>query len=58
MSGIGALFGQRNKGFRKVELVILLKPTVIQGDAAWRPDLLDAQERLRDFDPRRDPLTR
>lgn len=51
--GVGALFGQKSTGFAKTELVILLKPTVIQGDANWRDDLLETQQRLQNFDPRR-----
>lgn len=50
--GVGALFGQKSTGFAKTELVILLKPTVIQGDSAWREDLLETQQRLKNFDPR------
>ena len=51
--GVGALFGQKSTGFVKTELVILLKPTVIQGDSGWRDDLLETQQRLKNFDPRR-----
>jgi len=49
---LGALFGQRNKTLNKRELVILLKPTVIQNDADWAPGLRDAQSRIQDYDPR------
>ena len=51
--GIGLLFGQKAASMRKRELVILLKPTVIQGENAWRQDLMDTQIRVQSFDPRR-----
>jgi MSHA biogenesis protein MshL len=51
----GAFFGQRNKGYLKRELVILLKPTIIQGDRGWQQDLQDTQGRMQQFDPRPAP---
>lgn len=48
----GTLFGQRNKALNKRELVILLKPTVIQNESDWQPDLRDVQTRLQSLDPR------
>lgn len=48
----GTLFGQRNKALNKRELVILLKPTVIQNESDWQPDLRDVQTRLQGLDPR------
>ena len=41
---IGNLFRQRDTGNAKSELVILLKPTIIQGDRNWQEDL-DADAR-------------
>jgi MSHA biogenesis protein MshL len=49
---IGALLGQRGTGLTKRELVILLKPTVIQQDGAWVRDIEQTGERMRDLDPR------
>lgn len=50
---IGNLFGQKSKVLNKRELVILLKPTVIQNESDWQSDLQNTQSRLDDFDPRR-----
>lgn len=48
-SPAGVLFGQRGSALEKRELVILLKPTVIDDDRAWMRDLRDSGERLRNF---------
>lgn len=53
--GIGNLFGQKASSFRKRELVILLKPTVIEGENAWRQDLMDTQIRMQSLDGRKKP---
>ncbi len=45
IGGVGNLFGQKGNTFAKRELVILLKPTVVQGDN-WRQDLLDSEARI------------
>lgn len=45
----GALLGQRGSSLVKSELVILLKPTVIQDDRSWLRDLEQSSERLRGF---------
>jgi len=52
LRGVGTLFGQRSSGLRKSELVILIKPTVIQNESSWKDDLLETQARLQQFDPR------
>jgi MSHA biogenesis protein MshL len=44
--GVGSLFSSKSRSVRKSELVILLKPTVIENDASWRQDILDAKERI------------
>ncbi|HEY5928729.1 MAG TPA: pilus (MSHA type) biogenesis protein MshL [Burkholderiales bacterium] len=46
MPFIGTLFGSKSRSTLKSELVILLKPTVIEGDATWRQDILDTKERI------------
>ncbi len=46
MPVIGNLFGSKSRSTVKSELVILLKPTVIEGDASWRQDILDTKERI------------
>lgn len=49
-SPAGVLLGQRGSALEKRELVILLKPTIIQDDRAWVRDLQQSSERLRNFD--------
>jgi MSHA biogenesis protein MshL len=51
LQGIGALFGQRSRGVTKSELVILIRPTVIQSDESWRSGVEEAQERVRSLLP-------
>jgi MSHA biogenesis protein MshL len=43
---VGNLFGSKRRTSFKSELVILLKPTVIENDATWRQDILDTKERI------------
>jgi len=50
---LGALFGQRSSALNKRELVILIKPTVIQNESSWREDMLETQSRIEQLDPRR-----
>jgi len=47
------LFKQTERAMNKRELVILLRPTLIQEDADWRQDLEDTEGRMREFDPQR-----
>ena len=54
---IGNLFGSKHRSVVKSELVILLKPTVIESDASWRQDILDTKERI-DAYQRSEPLSR
>jgi MSHA biogenesis protein MshL len=41
--------GQRSSGLRKRELVILIKPTMIDSDRAWTQDIRDVQDRVREY---------
>ncbi len=41
--------GQRSSALRKRELVILIKPTIIDNDRAWTQDINDVQERMRAY---------
>ena len=41
--------GQRSSALRKRELVILIKPTMIDNDRAWTKDIKDVQERVRAY---------
>lgn len=43
---VGNLFGSKSRSTVKSELVILIKPTVIESDASWRQDILDTKERI------------
>lgn len=50
---LGTLFGQRSSALKKRELVILIKPTLIQNESSWREDMLETQNRIEQLDPRR-----
>jgi len=43
---VGNLFSSKSRSIVKSELVILLKPTVIENDATWRQDILDTKDRI------------
>src|SRR5262249_42530818 len=45
--GIGNLFSQRASTSTKSELVILLKPTIVQGDRNWQEDIEQTRDRIR-----------
>lgn len=45
------LLGNKNQVSQKRELVILLKPTIVQGDSSWTQNMLDAQHRIQNLDP-------
>jgi MSHA biogenesis protein MshL len=49
---LGGLFRSTGQIAQKRELVILIKPTVIQGDNNWSQDMLDSQQRLQSMVPR------
>lgn len=49
---VGGLFRNTNQVVQKRELVILLKPTVIQGESEWTADMLESQRRIQKLDPR------
>ena len=44
--GVGHAFKNTNRRTQKTELVILLKPTIIQSDETWKQDLRDVRQRL------------
>lgn len=48
------LLGQRSNSLSKSELVILIKPTIIQNETDWKNDLLDTQARIGQLNPSRD----
>lgn len=47
LPGVGVLFRNTDKVTRKRELVILLKPTVIQNNDSWSQDILQSQQRIQ-----------
>ncbi|MEA5097074.1 MAG: pilus (MSHA type) biogenesis protein MshL [Burkholderiaceae bacterium] len=48
---LGNLFRNTNRTTQKRELVILIKPIVVQGDSNWKHDLLDSQQRIEKLAP-------
>lgn len=52
LPGVGALFRNTAQSTQKRELVILLKPTVVQGNSNWSQDILESQQRIQKLDPR------
>jgi len=49
---LGALFRNRTRVNQKRELVVLIKPTIVEGASDWSQDLLDATRRVESLDPR------
>jgi MSHA biogenesis protein MshL len=49
---LGAALRQTNETTQKRELVILLKPTVVQNDSTWTQDMLETQRQIQNLDPR------
>jgi MSHA biogenesis protein MshL len=52
---VGALFRNTSQTTQKRELVILLKPTIVQGGASWAQNMLESQQRIQTLDPRSMP---
>lgn len=52
----GTLVGQRGHSLKKRELVILLKPTVIDSASTWSKDLEETSERMRGFERMASPV--
>ncbi len=55
---VGALFRNSKQVTQKRELVILLKPTIVQEDSSWADDILDTQRRFQALAPRNAPQQR
>lgn len=49
---VGTLFRNKAKVSQKRELVVLIKPTIVDSNAGWSQDLLDAGRRIDQLDPR------
>jgi len=50
---IGALFGSKSEVVQKRELVVLIKPTIVETSSDWNRDLLDSGRRMKELDPGR-----
>ncbi len=50
---LGSLFKNTNRVSQKRELVILIRPTVVDGEGAWEQDLLDSQKRIDGLAPKK-----
>ena len=48
---LGALFGSRKNVSQKRELVVLIKPTIVESSGSWNQDLLDSSRRIQELDP-------
>lgn len=49
---LSTLFGQKKRVNQKRELVVLIKPTIVEGMGNWNDDLLDTSRRIEQLDPR------
>jgi MSHA biogenesis protein MshL len=49
---LSALFGAKKRVNQKRELVVLIKPTIVEGINNWNDDLLDTNRRIEQLDPR------
>lgn len=47
------LLGQRNTAVSKTEMVILIKPTIVDSDKNWKDDLQSVRKRMSSFDVRK-----
>lgn len=52
LPAVSALFRNTSQTTQKRELVILLKPTVVQGNDNWSQDILESQQRIQSLNPR------
>jgi MSHA biogenesis protein MshL len=50
---LGNLFGAKKRVNQKRELVVLIKPTIVEGGNNWNEDLLDAGRRIEQLAPPR-----
>ncbi len=53
LPGIGGLFRQKRKSLRKSELVILLRPTVVESGRQWADDMRRSKKRLGNMSNRK-----
>lgn len=50
---LGSLFRNTDQQTQKRELVVLIKPTIVDGPGTWSQDAEDAARRIEQLDPRR-----
>ncbi|NNG23198.1 pilus (MSHA type) biogenesis protein MshL [Telluria aromaticivorans] len=55
---LGALFRNKNRVNQKRELVVLIKPTIVEGANDWSQDLLDTSRRIDSLNPAGQGVTR
>jgi MSHA biogenesis protein MshL len=48
---VSSLLGNKTQVTQKRELVILLKPTIVEGNNSWTNNILDAQRNIQNLDP-------
>lgn len=48
---VSTLLGNTSQVTQKRELVILLKPTIVQSDSSWTQNMLDTQRNIQNLDP-------
>jgi MSHA biogenesis protein MshL len=48
---LGALFRNKLRVSQKRELVVLIKPTIVDGGTSWNQDLLDTSRRIQALEP-------
>lgn len=51
---VGALFRNKGKVSQKRELVVLIKPTIVDSATGWSQDLMDASRRIDQLDTRKE----
>lgn len=50
---LGGLFRNTDQVVQKRELVVLIKPTIVEDASSWNNDLLESERRIENLDPRR-----
>jgi MSHA biogenesis protein MshL len=50
---LGLLFGSKGEVIQKRELVVLIKPTIVETSSDWNQDLLESGRRIKELDPGR-----
>ncbi len=50
---VGGLFRNKGHSSQKRELVVLIKPTIVEGSSTWNEDMMEAGRRVKALDPRR-----